>query len=180
MAPRARLALAAAALIATAGLAVAQDQGHDLPAVEPELTAAIAGPDGTSHGEATVAATPSGLMLVRLTLTDLPQGVMGVHIHETGACDDPEFQTAGGHLAGDRDHGIMAGNGPHPGDLPNLHVPESGAITVEYFVPHLTLDLMQDDDGSAIIIHDHADDYSTQPTGDAGGRIACGVFQAAR
>lgn len=180
MAHHARLTLAVAALLATTGIAAAQDPDHDTPAVEPDMTAAIAGPDGTSHGEATVATTPSGLMLVRLTLTDLPQGVMGVHIHETGECSDPEFQSAGGHLAAGRDHGIMAGNGPHPGDLPNLHVPESGAITVEYFVPDLTTELMQDDDGSAIIIHDHADDYSTPPTGDAGGRIACGVFEAAR
>ncbi|MDO5657692.1 MAG: superoxide dismutase family protein [Paracoccus sp. (in: a-proteobacteria)] len=139
------------------------------------MTAQITGPDGAALGEVTILDTVSGMAHVMISLSGLPEGRLGVHIHETGACK-PDFAAAGGHLAGDRAHGINHPDGPHPGDMPNIHVPESGAITVEYFLPYLTPELLDDEDGSAFIIHEHADDYASQPTGEAGGRIGCGVF----
>lgn len=143
------------------------------------MIAEIKSPQGESHGTATLAPTPSGMMLVTLDLTGLPPGIRGVHIHETGECSPPDFDSAGGHLADGKEHGTMAENGPHPGDLPNLHVPEGGALMVEFFAAGLTPDLLGDDDGSAIIIHEQPDDYVGQPAGNAGTRVGCGTFAQA-
>lgn len=158
------------------GTALAQQAPDPTPdAAQQALVARIAGPDGADMGEVHAIPTASGMMHLVIRLTGLPEGTHGVHIHETGACA-PDFGAAGGHLADGRAHGVRDAGGPHPGDLPNIHVPASGKVTVEYFAPLLTRDLMADADGSAFIVHDHADDYATQPTGDAGGRLACGVF----
>jgi len=110
--------------------------------------------------------------------------VHGFHIHETGACDaSTGFKSANGHLAGDMKHGLVAG-GPHPGDLPNVHVHADGKLDVEFF--HAGPDFQDkswfdavglfDDDGSAMVMHGGADDYESQPSGAAGPRIACGVI----
>lgn len=143
------------------------------------MIAEIKTAEGEGRGTATIVETPSGMALVTLELQDLPSGIHGIHIHETGQCTPPDFESAGGHLAGDKEHGVMAANGPHPGDLPNIHVPEGGSLTVEYFAAGLTMDMLSDDDGSAIIIHEQPDDYVGQPSGHAGGRIGCGTFAAA-
>lgn len=143
------------------------------------MIAEVKNADGGSHGSATVTWAESGMAVVTLDLTEVPPGVHGVHIHETGMCTPPDFKSAKGHLAGDHDHGVMSGSGPHPGDMPNIHVPESGALKIEYFIPGLTARAMNDQDGSALIIHDQPDDYVGQPAGNAGNRIACGVFAAA-
>lgn len=156
--------------------AAAQDNA---PEAQTPLIAEIKTAEGESRGTATVVSTPSGMMLVTLELKDVPPGIHGAHVHTTGECSPPDFESAGGHLAGDKDHGVMAANGPHPGDLPNIHVPESGALMVEYFVAGLTEELIADQDGSAIIIHEHPDDYVGQPSGHAGGRIGCGIFAKA-
>ncbi|WEF22910.1 superoxide dismutase family protein [Paracoccus sp. S3-43] len=164
--------------------AAAQDAPAPAPTPAPTegeapMIAEIKTAEGQSLGTATAVATPSGLMLVTLELQGVPAGIRAVHVHETGKCSPPDFESAGGHIAGNKEHGVMAANGPHPGDLPNIHIPESGALTVEYFVAGLTTDLMADEDGSAIIIHEHPDDYVSQPTGNAGGRIGCGTFAQA-
>ena len=170
-----RTALTATALMAlTASAAVAE--AH---AMDPLATASIAGVDGTDHGSVTLTPTASGTMIVRLELTGVPAGVHGVHIHETGDCSAADFTSAGGHLAGDRAHGPMDAGGPHPGDLPNITVGEDGTWTGEVFNDHLTEALLADADGAAFIIHAGADDYTSQPAGDAGDRIACGVFEMA-
>ncbi|MCZ0961815.1 superoxide dismutase family protein [Paracoccus benzoatiresistens] len=146
---------------------------------EAPMIAEIKTAEGESRGTATVVATPSGMMLVTLELQGLPAGIHGAHIHQTGECSPPDFESAGGHLAGDKEHGIMAENGPHPGDLPNIHVPDNGTLMVEYFVPGLTKDMLADEDGSAIVIHEQPDDYTGQPSGHAGGRIGCGSLAQA-
>ena len=156
------------------------------PAPAPELDgplpmiAEIKSASGESLGTATAAATPSGLMLLTVELTGVAPGIHGLHVHETGTCTPPDFTSAGGHLAGAKDHGVMSPNGPHPGDMPNIHVPDSGALSVEYFAPALTLDMLGDADGAAIIIHEQPDDYFGQPTGHAGARLGCGSFAAAQ
>ncbi len=161
--------------------AAAQDTAAPAAPTEGQapMIAEIKTAEGQSLGTATAVATPSGVMLVTLELQGVPAGVHGAHVHETGDCAPPDFESAGGHLAGDKEHGIMAANGPHPGDLPNIHVPESGALMVEHFAAGLTPDLMADEDGSAIIIHEQSDDYVGQPSGHAGGRIGCGTFAQA-
>jgi len=143
-------------------------------------TAEITGRDGTDHGTVTLEATPSGIVHVTLALEDVPAGEHGVHIHETGDCSADDFSSAGGHVAGDATHGVMTEDGPHPGDLPNVHVPDSGELTVEYFDARLDLEEhVFDGDGTAFVIHSGPDDYESQPSGASGDRIACGVLQAA-
>ncbi len=139
-------------------------------------TAQIAGLDGTAMGTVTVTRTESGTELVSIDLMGLPEGSHAIHVHETGNCSTNDFTSVGGHLADGHDHGVMAMNGPHPGDLPNIAVATDGTAKMEFFNTMLTPELMGDDDGSAFIVHASTDDYSSQPAGDAGDRIACGVF----
>ena len=141
------------------------------------MTASLAGPDGTAHGTVTVTPTESGTARVQIDLTGVPAGEHAIHVHETGDCSAADFTSAGGHLADGHDHGVMSANGPHPGDLPNITVAEDGTASMEFFNAMLTPDLMADEDGSAFIIHAGTDDYASQPAGDAGDRIACGVFE---
>ncbi|SHJ24797.1 superoxide dismutase family protein [Wenxinia saemankumensis] len=165
-------AILAGALVPLVGTATAQTDGMEA------MTADIAAADGTSHGTVTVTPTASGYAIVDLALTGLPGETHGVHIHETGDCSAEDFSSAGGHLAGDRQHGVMVEGGPHPGDLPNVTPDADGAVTESHFNDLLTPDLLADADGSAFIVHSGADDYESQPSGDAGDRIACGVLVA--
>ena len=143
--------------------------------------AALAAPDGTARGTVDFVETAHGL-LITARLKGLPPGIHGFHIHETGECA-PDFKAAGGHYAPDgREHGVLRQGGPHAGDMPNIHVPASGELTVELVNDRVTLDpqgdgTLRDADGSAIVIHAGADDYESQPSGDAGDRIACGVIR---
>ena len=137
-------------------------------------------PDGNPVGQVQLEQIPNGVH-VTAELENLPAGTHAFHIHETGACEPPDFESAGGHFnPTDAKHGWLSDGGPHAGDFPNLHVPESGSLTVEYFNMMVTMDegenTVFDDDGSAIVIHEGADDYQTDPAGDAGSRIACGVI----
>lgn len=144
------------------------------------LSADISGADGKNHGIVTASPTASGLVMLTLDLTGVPPGEHGVHLHQTGDCSASDFTSAGGHLAGEMAHGVMAEGGPHPGDMPNIHVPDGGDIQVSYFAqPGLTMDMLTDEDGTAFIIHSGADDYSSQPSGAAGDRIACGELSGA-
>ncbi|RKF12736.1 superoxide dismutase family protein [Roseovarius spongiae] len=142
-----------------------------------EATADVQDRDGNRLGAVLVRDTPSGVALATLTLNDLPEGVHGVHLHETGDCSANDFKSAGGHVAGDRKHGVMVEGGLHPGDMPNLTVKSNGVGEVEYFLPFLNVsDHLLDEDGAAFIMHKGVDDYESQPSGDAGDRIACGEF----
>ncbi|CAM3269455.1 superoxide dismutase family protein [Paracoccus nototheniae] len=185
---RRMFAPALTALLLSATAVVAQDaepMGHemtgpDLSTLGGAFSASVQGAEGADHGTITVQPTPSGVSVVTLALTDLPPGVLGVHLHETGACEAPDYDSAGGHLALEgQEHGVLSEGGPHIGDMPNIHVPETGSVMIEYFVPDLTAEVLGDEDGTGFIIHAHADDYQGQPAGHAGGRVACGVLTAA-
>jgi superoxide dismutase, Cu-Zn family len=136
---------------------------------------------GKEVGSAQLSQTPHGV-LVRLTLKGVPAGEHAFHIHQTGKCEPP-FTTAGGHFnPGSKKHGIMAADGPHAGDMPNLHIPSDGNLAIEVVNAAVTLDKDKPNslfkpEGTALIIHAGKDDYKTDPTGDAGGRIACGVVE---
>ncbi len=134
---------------------------------------------GKDLGKVEIHSTASGVDRMVISLKGLTPGIHAIHVHEKGVCTAPDFTSAGGHLALGKEHGIGHKNGPHPGDLPNLHVPASGAVTIEYFVPNLPMTAVFDQDGSAVIVHAKADDYESQPAGDAGGRVACGVLKKA-
>ena len=147
-----------------------------------QLTANLMNLDGEEIGRATFSMTPSGIVIVRAEATGLDDGEHGFHIHETGECDASNgFQSAGGHYVGQDDpqHGPGVEGGPHAGDLPNVVV-TNGSFNVEHFNPRVTLDgdmnPLMDDDGSAILVHSQPDDYESQPGGDAGDRVACGVI----
>lgn len=111
----------------------------------------------------------------------LKPGDHGFHIHEKGECEPP-FKSAGGHFNPTNvKHGLL-GNGPHAGDLTNLTVERDGSATIDRDNERVTLkkgeaNSLFDDDGSAFIVHARADDYESQPSGNAGKRIACGVIE---
>ena len=153
--------------------------------------AAIINNDGANIGAVDITEGPEGVLL-NVTLTGLPAGKHGFRIHGKGDCSDHDaFKMSGSHVSDDEhdgeQHGLLNPEGPESGDLPNLIVPENGAVVVELYAPDLALhnedtdekSILLDDDGSAFVIHTDEDDHMTQPIGGAGARIACGVIQAA-
>jgi len=159
----------AAGLAAAAGPAGAGNHG--------QLTAHMHNTDGESVGTVALRQTPHGT-LVDAELNGLPEGAHAFHIHDTGACE-PDFAAAGGHFnPGGVGHGIEDADGAHAGDMPNIHVPASGALHVELLNARLAVDeRLLDEDGAAVVIHEGPDDYETDPAGAAGQRIACGVIE---
>jgi Cu-Zn family superoxide dismutase len=144
----------------------------------------LKGPDGASHGTVTVTAAPKGVVL-RIEAKALKPGWHGLHFHEKGACDDPKFTSAGGHVhaASPVVHGLLNPQANDAGDLPNIHVGTDGMATAEFYSTLVTMkggsstpDLM-DADGSAVVIHASPDDYKSQPIGGAGDRVACAVIR---
>ena len=142
-------------------------------------TASILDRGGRRVGLATLTATPNGT-LINAEFTGLPAGIHAFHVHAVGKCEPP-FDSAGPHFnPGHAAHGIAIGPG-HAGDLPNLFVPENGRVHVELLAPGLNIrdgaDSVFDADGAALVVHQNADDYKTDPAGAAGERIACGVIE---
>jgi Cu-Zn family superoxide dismutase len=172
-----RLVVIGAAVAAVLLLAVAAS-GKDEQAVE-KAFAVLKDAAGKDVGTASLSTTPSGT-LIDLKLTAIPPGVHAVHIHAVGKCEPPDFKSAGPHFNPDQTkHGMMSPEGPHAGDLPNIHVPADGKLEVEVLNPVMTIGqeaALLDADGSAIVIHAGPDDYKTDPAGNSGDRIACGVI----
>ena len=138
--------------------------------------------DGAAIGSVRLTETPHGV-LIAATAEGLPPGPHAFHIHAVGACQTPDFTSAGGHFnpTGAK-HGILSPDGMHAGDLPNVHVAADGTLNVEVLTQAVTLNdgptSLFDEDGASLVIHANADDYRTDPTGEAGGRIACAVIEA--
>ncbi len=146
-------------------------------------SASMKGADGAESGTVTFNQTKSGMLHIIVEMTNLAPGSHGLHIHEAGACDAAgNFESAGGHYAGGKEHGINSEDGPHAGDLPNVHVGENGVLKVEFFTDRPSLgeggtNPLIDADGSAVVLHQDPDDYASHPAGHAGARIACGVIE---
>ncbi|WP_208586401.1 superoxide dismutase family protein [Gracilibacillus suaedae] len=121
------------------------------------------------------------MVSVQIKVEGLEQGLHGVHIHEYAKCEGPDFQSAGNHFNPEgKEHGLMHPDGAHLGDMPNLEVEADGTADVELELPSATLmdgdkSLLRED-GTSIIIHEGQDDGVSQPAGDAGDRIVCGVI----
>lgn len=142
-------------------------------------TASLRTPANASVGTATATQVPGGVRIA-LTVNGMPQGPHGAHVHTVGRCDAPDFTSAGGHWnPTSMQHGVKNPAGPHAGDLPNLLVGTDGTGSLEFTLPSGTFDGMFDADGSAFVVHAGADDLMTDPSGNSGGRIACGVFREA-
>lgn len=165
-----------ALLVATlmfAAPAAAQDGGS--------VNVLLKGPDGASRGTSTLTQTPNGVLLAN-DLQNLPDGEHAIHLHETGRCEG-DFSSAGGHYdpAG-AEHGFKVEGGPHAGDMPNFTATGGGA-RFDHVNPRVSLTggdaPLDDEDGTALVVHAGADDYESQPSGDAGDRIACGVVYPA-
>ncbi|HEX8821319.1 MAG TPA: superoxide dismutase family protein [Archangium sp.] len=152
----------------------ATEKSAEKAAAGAPLRAELKDQKGQTIGEVTLAETPHGT-LVKGTLSNLPPGDHAIHIHEAGRCEAP-FTTAGGHLNPDKKkHGILVAEGKHGGDLPNLHVGTDGKVQFDHFAHGLMMKDLQDQDGAAVVVHASGDDYKSDPAGNAGDRIACGV-----
>jgi Cu-Zn family superoxide dismutase len=140
--------------------------------------------EGEEIGTAALIQTPSGA-LIQLDLQGVPQGTHGLHIHETGSCETPDFKSAGDHFnPTDHKHGILAEDGPHAGDLPNMHVQSDGVVRNDLFVGNVSLEedgenTLFPEGGTALVLHEGPDDYKSDPSGHSGSRIACGVIERA-
>lgn len=145
----------------------------------PLATATIASREGKPVGSAELFAAGEGASL-KVELAGIAPGVHGVHLHAIGACVAPDFKSAGGHLNPDgKQHGMENPMGHHLGDLPNIVVGADGvgAASVELDDARAgILEKMFDEDGTAVVVHAGPDDYRTDPSGNSGGRVACGVF----
>jgi superoxide dismutase, Cu-Zn family len=135
---------------------------------------------GKKVGEA-ILEQRDGAVQISVTLTGVPPGPHAFHIHDVGKCDPP-FESAGGHFnPTGKQHGKDNPNGPHAGDLPNLEVPPSGRVKVDVTVKDVSLEggraALLDADGAALVVHESADDYKSDPAGSSGKRLACGVIR---
>lgn len=180
------LPLLAVSALALSACADDAPQGEATPAAETDMvaeapaqtaTATLTGPDGAEMGTAT-AREENGVLMISVNAMGLTPGAHGAHIHTTGDCSASDFTSAGGHWnPEDVNHGIQSEQpNPHAGDLSNIEVSEDGTGTLEGESTG-TFEGLFDADGSAFVIHAEPDDYKTQPSGDAGDRVACGVFE---
>jgi Cu-Zn family superoxide dismutase len=153
------------------------------PASEGAAVADVKNTSGQSVGTARF--TQAGnVVRILLEVKGLPPGPHAVHVHAVGKCDPPDFNSAGPHFnPGGKQHGALNPQGAHAGDLPNITVASDGTGRMETTTEQLSLasgtTSVFDADGSALVVHANRDDFKTDPTGNAGARIACGVLEKA-
>jgi len=145
------------------------------------LTRDVMSPTGDKIGTVTLTDLGVDGTEVKLDVSGLEQGTHAMHFHQTGKCVGPDFKSAGGHFnPTNMEHGFDTANGPHAGDMKNIEVGVSGegifTVTndrVSIRNGESDLPPLLDADGSALILHMKADDYTSQPSGAAGARVGC-------
>jgi superoxide dismutase, Cu-Zn family len=147
------------------------------------VTAQVRDASGKELGSLTLSEI-AGKIAVAGRLTGLPPGEHAIHLHSAGRCDPPKFEGAGDHWnPTNAAHGTRNPKGPHLGDLPNLTVGRDSSTPVQATSPGGTLrgqNPLLDSDGASVVVHAKADDYRSQPSGNSGDKIACGVVEGAR
>jgi Cu-Zn family superoxide dismutase len=183
--------MAAAALMVVAGCASSSTATSSGTASAAPASAgkAVAGPsaratlesrsDSTVTGTATFAQLASGGVQVHVHVENAPPGTHGLHLHEKGDCSDPKGMSAGGHFnPGGAPHAGPMAAMHHAGDLGNIEIGADGKGDLDITSSMLTVAAGPNSVvGRSVIFHEKADDLTTQPTGNAGGRLACGVIQ---
>ena len=148
-----------------------------------EIKVQLRSSQGEPAGTATLKQKKNGVE-VKVSLEGVPFGEHGVHIHQNAVCEAPDFKTAGGHFNPEgKQHGFQNAGGHHAGDTPtNVSVGEDHRGTATWMLTAVTLqpgaaNSLLSNGGTALIVHEHADDMKTDPSGNAGNRIACGVIK---
>ena len=139
---------------------------------------------GNIKGVATLTSVADGVQ-IRLRAHGLEPGEHALHFHQNAKCEGPDFKSAGGHFnPAAKQHGMENPQGSHNGDMPNFKAKKNGNANFKYVNKAVTLgdvgsaaNSLFANGGTAVIIHAKADDYKTDPSGNAGDRIACGVIR---
>ena len=176
-----------------AGIALIAGLSAALLACHPKMSGGV-GNDAVGHATVRSASgatlgvlsfsSTANVIHIRGHLTSLSPGAHGIHLHETGKCEPPGFTTAGAHLnPGLVKHGLNNPAGPHAGDLPNIIANGAGEADVD-LTTRTSISLtggtsagLFDADGTAIVVHAQEDDQVTDPSGNSGARIACGIVE---
>ena len=156
--------------------------GGTLPALM--VTTQLLNAGGETLGTAVLTQEKDGVR-VTATLTGLPAGTYAIHLHAVGKCEAPAFTSAGGHFnPAMKQHGSLNPMGEHAGDLPNIVVDDDRRGSLDGFRTGLRLvdgdAPLIDADGAAVVVHAGPDDYKTDPAGNAGARVACGVVASGK
>ena len=167
------------ALILTMPLALMACATVEQPPAGPVAQAQLTLANGQGAGTAKVTGTGDHLTL-EIAVSGVTAGAHGIHLHTVGRCDAPDFTTAGGHLnPHGKKHGADNPEGSHFGDLPNIEVGANGDGALKIGLHGTRAEILAqlfDADGTAVVLHAGPDDYKTDPAGNSGGRIACGVL----